>query len=41
VALARSSLNPLAGVDQVDDKRLSDWTPLQIVYKPRHAVCNK
>jgi hypothetical protein len=41
VALARSSLNPQAGVDQVDDKRLSDWLPLEIVYKPHHAVCNK
>lgn len=39
VALARSSLNPQAGLDQVDPKRLSDWLPLEIVYKPHHSKC--
>jgi hypothetical protein len=39
VALARSSLNPQAELDQVDPKRLSDWLPLEIVYKPHHSKC--
>jgi hypothetical protein len=39
VALARSSLNPQAGIDQVDPKRLSDWLPLEITYKPKHSKC--
>lgn len=39
VALARSSLNPQAGIDQVDPKRLSDWLPIEITYKPKHAKC--
>jgi hypothetical protein len=39
VALARSSLNPQAELDQVDPKRLSDWLPLEITYKPRHPKC--
>ena len=39
VALARSSLNPQAGADEVDPKRLSDWLPLQIDYKPHHSKC--
>jgi hypothetical protein len=39
VALARSSLNPSAELDQVDPKRLSDWLPLEITYKPHHSKC--
>jgi hypothetical protein len=39
VALARSSLNPQSGVDQVDPKRLSDWLPLEIVFKNPHPKC--
>jgi hypothetical protein len=39
VALARSSLSPQAGADEVDPKRLSDWLPLEIVYKPKHSKC--
>jgi hypothetical protein len=39
VALARSSLNPQAGIDLVDPKRLSDWLPLDITYKAKHAKC--
>ncbi|MGD0629097.1 MAG: hypothetical protein ABR987_07085 [Terracidiphilus sp.] len=41
VALARSSLNPQADIPQADAKRLSDWLPLEIVYKPHHPKCNK
>jgi len=41
VALARSSLNPQASADQVDPKRLSDWLPLEITYKPKHAQCKQ
>ena len=41
VALARSSLNPQAGIDLVDPKRLSDWLPLEITYKPKHPQCKK
>ncbi|MGO9337485.1 MAG: hypothetical protein ACLPY1_08260 [Terracidiphilus sp.] len=41
VALARSSLNPQADIPQADAKRLSDWLPLEIVYKNHHAKCNK
>jgi hypothetical protein len=39
VALARSSLNPQAGIELVNPKRLSDWLPLDIVYKPHHSKC--
>ena len=39
IALARSSLNPQAGAAEVDPKRLSDWLPLEIDYKPRHSKC--
>jgi hypothetical protein len=41
VALARSSLNPQADIPQADAKRLSDWLPLEIVYKTHHSKCNK
>jgi hypothetical protein len=39
VALAKSSLDPHAGIDKVDPKRLSDWLPLEIVYKNPHSKC--
>jgi hypothetical protein len=39
VALARTSLNPQAGVAQVDAKRLSDWLPLELEYKNPHSKC--
>jgi hypothetical protein len=39
VALARSSLSPQATVAQADDKRLSDWLPLELVYKNPHSKC--
>jgi hypothetical protein len=39
VALARSSLNPHATVAETDNKRLSDWMPLEFVYKNPHSKC--
>jgi len=39
VALARSSLSPTATLAQADDKRLSDWLPLELVYKNPHSKC--
>jgi hypothetical protein len=39
VALAKSSLDPHAGIDVVETKRLSDWLPLEIVYKNPHSKC--
>jgi hypothetical protein len=39
VALARSSLVPTATVAQADDKRLSDWLPIELVYKNPHSKC--
>jgi major membrane immunogen (membrane-anchored lipoprotein) len=39
VALARSSLNPHASVAETDNKRLSDWMPLEFVYKNPHSKC--
>jgi hypothetical protein len=39
VALARSSLIPTATVAQADDKRLSDWLPIEFVYKNPHSKC--
>ncbi len=39
VALARSSLVPTATVAQADDKRLSDWLPVEMVYKNPHSKC--
>jgi hypothetical protein len=41
VALAKSSLDPHAGIAQVDAKRLSDWLPIEIVFKNPHPKCNK
>ena len=39
VALARSSLAPLADDPEVDAKRLSDWMPFQTVFKKPHSKC--
>jgi hypothetical protein len=39
VALAWSSLNPRAGDAEVDQKRLSDWTPIEVVFKNPHPKC--
>jgi hypothetical protein len=39
VALARSSLNPQAGDPEVDAKRLSDWLPIELVFKNPHPKC--
>ena len=39
VAMARSSLNPHAADAEVDAKRLSDWLPLDIPFKPAHSKC--
>lgn len=36
VALARSSLNPQAGDGEMDAKRLSDWLPIELVFKNPH-----
>jgi hypothetical protein len=39
VALARSSLAYQSTMAQADAKRLSDWTPLELVYKNPHSKC--
>jgi hypothetical protein len=39
VALGRSSLNPQAGDAEVDAKRLSDWLPIEVVFKNPHSKC--
>jgi hypothetical protein len=39
VALARSSLAPQAGDSEVDAKRLSDWVPIEVVFKNLHPKC--
>jgi hypothetical protein len=39
VALARSSVAPGSTVDQADQKRLSDWLPLEMDYKNPHQKC--
>jgi hypothetical protein len=41
VALAQSSLIPTASVAEADNKRLSDWMPLEMTYKNPHQKCNK
>ncbi len=41
-ALARSSLNPQSGIEEVGKKLLSDWLPTEIVYKnPHQPKCKK
>jgi hypothetical protein len=39
VALAWSSLSRQAGEAEVDAKRLSDWTPIEVVFKNPHPHC--
>ena len=39
VAIARSSLNPQAGDAELDQKRLSDWLPIELVFKNPHPAC--
>jgi hypothetical protein len=39
VAIARSSLNSQATDDEVNAKRLSDWLPIELVYKNPHPKC--
>jgi hypothetical protein len=39
VALARSSLSSQAADTEVDAKRLSDWVPIEVVFKNPHPAC--
>jgi hypothetical protein len=39
VAFARSSLASQAGDAEVDAKRLSDWLPIEVVFKNPHPTC--
>lgn len=39
VALARSSLSSSAEDSEVDQKRLSDWLPIEITFKNPHGGC--
>jgi len=39
VALARSSLGNTADDAEVDAKRLSDWLPVEVVFKNPHPTC--
>lgn len=39
VALARSSLAPQAGDAEIDQKRLSEWLPIEVVFKNPHPKC--
>ena len=39
VALARSSLTNQAGDAEVDNKRLSDWLPVEVDFKNPHPKC--
>ena len=39
VALARSSLNMTSTDDQINAKRLSDWTPIELDFKNPHPKC--
>ena len=39
LALARSSVKPVADDAEVDAKRLSDWLPFEIVFKKPHLKC--
>ncbi len=39
VALTRSSLSPQAGDAEINAKRLSDWLPLEVVFKNPHPKC--
>jgi hypothetical protein len=39
VALVRSSLSSGAAQDEVEAKRMSDWMPLEVVFKNRNPKC--
>jgi hypothetical protein len=39
VALARSSLSSQARDAEVDAKRMSDWLPIEIMFKNPHPKC--
>jgi hypothetical protein len=39
VALARSSLSQQAADAEIDSKRLSDWMPVEVVFKNPHPKC--
>ena len=39
VALARSSLSSQAKDAEIDAKRLSDWLPIEVVFKNPHPTC--
>lgn len=39
VALVRSSISLTATTEQVNDKRLSDWLPIEMVFKNPHPKC--
>jgi len=39
VALARSSLSSQAGDAEINAKRLSDWLPIELVFKNPHPHC--
>jgi hypothetical protein len=39
VALARSSLSPQAGEAEINEKRLSDWLPIEVLFKNPHPTC--
>jgi len=39
VALARSSLSMTADQSEIDEKILSDWTPIEVTFKNPHPKC--
>ena len=39
VALARSSLSPRAGEEEINQKRLSDWVTTEVEIKKPHSKC--
>lgn len=39
VALAQSSLSMTADQSEIDEKILSDWTPVEVVFKNPHPKC--
>ena len=39
VLLARSSLTPQAGDAEINEKRLSEWLPIEVVFKNPHPAC--
>ena len=41
VALARSSITPHAGDAELDAKRLSDWLPIEVMFKNPHPKCQQ